>query len=547
MILLALPFLLMMIFLYPERSLAAETDTQITAAGYMGGDGEDLGNAVAIQKHGTVVIAGKFTGLPQGGSTHLLMGAEADAQGALLRLADGGKTLSSVTRLGDSVDDMALMPGTDGILAYGPFGLVLLNSDGREIIWEKSGADIGRVDVSAIYSSGRRVAVAENGEIAIMGNIRNDSNDNIGTVHLFDAEGTPIEAGSFQIPPTEIGGGTYNETWEDIAIDADHQLIFVTGKAQRCSQYQSSFLMAYSYTAGDDFGTQRWKAYTLWCSGAENENLTADARGKRVIYKDGFLYFVGNTDGGNNLFTKDSLDYLSTQTNNIVIDRWNNGAGFGSGKIAYFAKMNPETGAVVKGQFQFSSAGVNQARSFAIEALSVNSDGGLCIGGQSEKEMPLRDQLMLNSSPIGARVDNENAYICVNSDFDERTRVASWTGAADAGASTITAMASLGDMRAIIGETGGSIITVNPVDGEKALDQDVFFSVWGSLTYPNGDFNCSLTIDLHDALATLKLLVGSGETPGDCLGENGDYTGDGVWDLADAIGLLQAVAGLREQ
>lgn len=527
-----------------DSTLAAETDLPVLATSYLGGAENDQGNAIAVQADGTVVIAGRFSALPAAGTTRVLLGAAADAQGAILRFIDNGTTLASITRLGDSVDDMVLAPADDGIIAIGPFGLVKLSADGSAVDWSQSGGDIARVDNSAIYSSGRRVDVAENGDIAILGNQSDGGNGFNGKIHLFDASGNPIETGSFVIPVEDIGGGTYSETWEDIAIDSSRKLVFVTGKAQRCSAYQSSFLLAHSY-ASADFGRERWQSFTLWCSGADAENLGADARGKRVVYQDDFLYFVGNADGGNNLFTRKAQDHTISQTANVQIDRWNNGAGFGSGALGYFAKMDPAVGTLVNGQFQFSSLGVNNARSFRINALAVSSTGDVCIGGSSEKDMPLRDSLTLNGAAIGTRVDNENALICVSGDFTARNRVASWTGTSGAASSALTAIATRGGRTAVLGETEGDIVTTNAADGQKAAGTDVFFSVWGTANYPDGDFNCSTGIDIGDAVGVLKALSGTGEAPGTCLGADGDFTGDGVWGIEDAIGLLQVVAGAR--
>lgn len=531
-------------FISAGPAWAAETNIPVLATSYLGGAGDDQGNAIAIQADGTVVVAGRFSALPAAGTTHLLLGAAADAPGAILRFTENGTTLASITRLGDSVEDMVLAPADDGIVAIGPFGLVKLSPDGSAVDWSHSGGDIARADNSAIYSSGRRVDVAENGDIAIIGNQADGGNGFNGKVHLFDASGNPIETGSFIIPVEDIGGGTYSETWEDIAIDSSRKLVFVTGKAQRCSVYQSSFLLAHSY-ASADFGQERWQSFTLWCSGADAENLGADARGKRVVYQDDSLYFVGNADGGNNLFTRKAQDHTTSQTQNVQIDRWNNGAGFGSGAIGYFAKMDPANGTVVNGQFQFSSPGVNNAKSFRINALAVSPADDVCIGGSSEKDMPLRDSLTLNSTAIGTRVDNENALICVSGDFTARNQVASWTGTSGAASSALTAIATRSGRTAVLGETEGEIVTTNAVDGQKDAGTDVFFSVWGTADYPNGDFNCSTGIDIGDAVGVLKVLSGTGETPGSCLDADGDFTGDGVWGIEDAIGLLQVVADVR--
>ena len=54
------------LLLVPSAATAATvTDLTVVTAGYLGGDGDDSGNGVAIQSDKTIVIGGRFTALPQ--------------------------------------------------------------------------------------------------------------------------------------------------------------------------------------------------------------------------------------------------------------------------------------------------------------------------------------------------------------------------------------------------------------------------------------------------------------------------------------------------
>ena len=445
---------------------------------YLGGNGENKANKVEILSNKDIIVAGKFFNLPTAPNNHLLLNTDNNSSGVILRLDSSGKTIKSITRLGIEVDDLAIDSISDEIYAYGAFGLVKLSPDASTIVWQKSGGNIGKVDGIAIYSSGRRISVAQNGDVTILGNISASSNFN-GLVHIFDKNGNNISSGNFTIPVSNIGGGTYNQTWEDISIDSETKQIFVTGKTQRCTNYQSPFVMAYSYDTAN-FGIQTWRSFSLWCSAADSASLTADSRGKRLDFKNGSLLFVGNSDGGNNLFTREPQDHTKPQLNNVQIDRWNNGAGFSIGKVTYFAKINPSNGLVDKGQFQFSSTGVNAAKSFDTLAITANETGDVLIGGQTFKDLPNRANLQINSNAVGARIDNETAVIGVSSNFNSRNFVATFTGMQNTAPGIVTSLATRGGLNVAIGQTSGEIVTHQPLNAQKESQNTAFLVVWGN-------------------------------------------------------------------
>ncbi|MFW5703181.1 MAG: PKD domain-containing protein, partial [Candidatus Dojkabacteria bacterium] len=349
------------------------------------------------------------------------------------------------------------------------------------------------------YSQGIRVDVGDDGVVAALFNVNTSGSEYEGEIYVIEADGSARQTGSITLPETDTGNGGYNQRFEDIAVDAANSQIIVTGYTQRCSTYQSPFVLAYSYTVGD-FGTRNWRSFSLWCSGADDESLTADSRGVRVeIGEDGSLLFVGKADGGNNLFTRQAQEHTQTQTNNVEIDRWNSGAGFGTGEVAYIAKLNKQTGQVVDGQFQYTSTGVNQAESFAARAVQSNILGQTYWGGSAEKDLPERASLQLDGVDIGPRIDNETALIAVSSDFSERELVASWTSAGSPGTGEIQDIAINGATVAVLARTSWEIVTSNAQDSTYSGADDLFLAVWGSadvdptLAAPDASFNLNTT------------------------------------------------------
>jgi len=457
----------------------SSTDLALATASYLGGGGSDEGNAVVIQSGGEVVVGGLFSGLPAAATDRTLLGASATAPGIVLHFNTDGSVLQSITRLGGTVDDLDLDPRNDRIAVVGDFGLAVLSADGASVIWSASGNGIGDGG-AAVYSRGRRVAVGSDGTVAAIFN---------GYVYLFDENGTSLGA-RFPFGETGVlvGGGLYGNRAEDIAVDGANRRVFTCGWSQTSANAQTPWIYAHRYDAAN-YGVEAWRDYRWWASALLNTSLLADSRCKRISRgEDGALYLIGNTDGGNTVFQRNpkyldasnnrGADVISQTVNNIQIDRWNNGAGASVGAFAYFARINGSDGELPVAQFQYSSAGINQARSFRVEAITADTGGNTYIGGQSSSEMPERGALTINGSAIGPRVANETSLIGVAADFASRVQVASFT-ANGGGAGAITALASRNGKLAILGTTDGPIVTVSPLDG-TLNGSDVFLAVTGT-------------------------------------------------------------------
>jgi hypothetical protein len=197
------------------------------------------------------------------------------------------------------VDDLAILPGTDNIVAVGDFGLIVLSENGSTEVWQESisytSSGLASGD-AAEYSNGRRVDVGADGTIAATFNetyyIRSSSGSAI-SERIISREDNNKSA-------NEDGVGGYNHRVEDVAIDSSTNRVFITGFSQRSSSFQSGYIVAFDYsTDGEDgLDARIWMDYNWWASAANNTNLGSDTRGIRIdLGEDGNLHFVGSADG----------------------------------------------------------------------------------------------------------------------------------------------------------------------------------------------------------------------------------------------------------
>jgi hypothetical protein len=182
----------------------------------------------------------------------------------------------------------------------------------------------------------------------------------------------------------------------------------------------------------------------------------------------------------------------STSTNNVAIDVWNNGAGAGAGDYGYFARFNLQTGSQENGQFQYTNAGVNAARSYAILPITADENGNVYQGGKAiNGTIPNRTTLSINNNPVSNRINNETALIGVNSNFTQRTVTATWTPSSAADVGEIRAISAVGGIVAVLGNTNGNIVTSSPIQASFGGLTDAFFAVWGDSTSNNSSSSSS--------------------------------------------------------
>lgn len=407
---------------------------ELTQATYLGSAGNDEASAVGISPiDRAITVAGNFNGTAQ-----------------LRRFSEGGDTLLSQIDLGGTVKDLEMDRDSGEIVTVGDFGIKLLDSTGTNLIWSQPGT----LD---------RVAVANNGAIATL-NIATD------TVTLWSPTGTPLAT-------TTLTGTDIRPS--DIAINPLNNQVYVTGFNQVSSDLQTPFIRGF-----DTNLTQVWNTWDYSANQVTGQNLGADTRGERLtVADDGTLYFLGKTDGGNNVFTRDG-DTLTTNLGTRLIqeDEYNNLSGAGSGAFTFFAKIDSNTGLIDRGQFIATRLSNGNANSFNPNSIAVDESGTVYIGGSAAASLQNRNLKTINGEPVGNYTLDEIAVLGVSADFTTRKF---WTPLTESGdlngsSGTVNSFAVAGD-RAVIFATvnnPGVATTSNAINPNPLGGTDAYLATW---------------------------------------------------------------------
>lgn len=418
------------------------TDLQVSAASYFGSAGDDAGNAVEIAPDNTILLAGTV-----------------GSQGQVLRLDATGQTVLASYAVGTNIQDMDINRSNGNITVVGDSGATTLSSDGS-VLWT--------VTLSGSTNT-RRVAVAQDGTVALL----ESNNSGNHQVTVLSAAGTQL--GSFAINQT--GQET---SVDDIAIDSNAGSVFVAGYRQVASNLQLPLFRSYDYA-----GSVKWSNYEFSAAQAVSKGDTADTRGLRLAMgRDGMLYYAGSLDGGTTVYRRNSQDINLNATYNVNIDNYTNTSNTNVGKYGYFARVNPATGEVLKGQYVVNRLSSGKGNSFGINAIAADESGQVFIGGSSAASVPDRAQLKINGASVGNYTSGEGAVIAISPDFTSRELVAVWTGNGTGAASGVNGIAAANGVRAIASTVSGSMMTANPVRASLAGGKDIYFSVWGNTTLP---------------------------------------------------------------
>lgn len=432
----------------PESS----TNLNVTSATYLGGSGADRINAVDIGLDGTIIVAGTLTigFLPPGAAPVTLLGG---GTGALLRLNSDGRQVLSVTRIGGVINDLEVGPLGE-IAVCGDFGVAVLLPDASDLRWNQAGTV-------------NRCAIGRDGSVATLaGN----------TATVYDTAGT-------QRGRWTIGGSERN----DIAIDGLSQQVFVTGYTQDdgapCTQYKSAFLRAYSYD-----GTATWRNYGWSKTQVGGLSLCADTNGRRVAMgRDGKLYFVGWTDGGNNIYTRQPND-ISTALGSKLIgtDRFNQTFNMkGAKSLAWYGRFNPATGEIDRGQFVLTRLNDNTGNSIAIYGITADTQGTIYLTGEQYFAQERRDERQIAGTTVGSYEGGEAFLLVVSPDFRQRLIWTPFTApGTSAGGSPGFGVAVRGDIRAVgisLSQNSGNtrrLITSNALQSTVGGGSDGYLAVW---------------------------------------------------------------------
>ncbi|WP_261265698.1 Calx-beta domain-containing protein [Laspinema olomoucense] len=407
---------------------------ELTQATYLGGAGNDEANAVQISPiDRAITVAGNLSGTAQ-----------------LLRFSERGDTLLSQIDLGGTVEDLDIDRDSGEIVTVGDFGIKVFDSTGTNILWSQAGT----VD---------RVAVANNGAIATL-NIATD------TLTLWSSTGTSLA--STTLTGTDIRPA-------DLAINPLNNQVYVTGFNQVSTNLQTPFIRGF-----DTALNLLWNTWDYSATEVTSQNLGADTRGERLtVGNDGTLYFLGKTDGGNNVFTRDG-DTITTNLGSPLIqqDEYNNLSGAGSGAFTFFAKIDSNTGIIDRGQYIATRLSNGNANSFNPNSIAVDESGNVYIGGGAAASIQNRNLKTINGEPVGNYTLGEMAVLGVSADFTTRKF---WTpltasGDLDGSSGTVSSFAVAGDRAVIFGTVNNPRVatTSNAINPTPLGGTDAYLATW---------------------------------------------------------------------
>ncbi len=308
-----------------------------------------------------------------------------------------------------------------------------------------------------------RVAVANNGAIATL-NIATD------TVTLWSGTGTSLAS-------TTLTGTDIRPS--DLAINPLNNQVYVTGFNQVSSTLQTPFIRGF-----DTNLNLLWNTWDYSNTEVTSQNLGADTRGERLtIADDGTLYFLGKTDGGNNVFTRDG-DTITTNLGSRLIqqDEYNNLSGAGSGSFTFFAKIDSNTGLIDRGQFIATRLSNGNANSFNPNSIAVDESGTVYIGGAAAASIQNRNLKTINGDPVGNYTLGEMAVLGVSADFTTRKFWTPLTASGDLNGSsgTVNSFAVAGDRAVIFGTVNnpGVATTSNAINPNPLGGTDAYLATW---------------------------------------------------------------------
>ncbi|MCC5840185.1 MAG: discoidin domain-containing protein [Opitutales bacterium] len=351
--------------------------------------GDEIFRAAVYQPDGTLVLGGNVDPHAFGGITpQVLSSAPPDATGVVVRMSGDGRTVLSVSVVGDHVAGLSVDATGNIHVAAGGTGILKLNPTADTLIWHHPAATFGisgkqahRIDTGDDGTTAALFANGAYGSQTLGG----------GEIVIIAPDGTPHPA---SMPAS---GGTYTT---DIAIDTARERVWITGW-KNFTTFEGSFnfpvdvpiFAARSYAAGD-FGTRLIRGYD-WESNDDNgrwlnrlENNMADTRAQRVVIApNGDIYIALEYDGGNTPIRRSPYD-LAVTVPIVGGDQYHNNAFTTTAPKVAIIRLEPEDGAFISGQYlvpRLSSGGDNTIRitggGLAVDAVGrVHIVGGVAAG-----------------------------------------------------------------------------------------------------------------------------------------------------------------------
>jgi Beta-propeller repeat len=382
---------------------------------FLGGIDKDSVGGVEIAPDKTIVVAGTYPS-ENFGKTPVILNS--GTSGTVLRTSSDGKTILSVSKIGDYISDLDVDRNTGNIGVTTTGSISLLDATASKVLWSKDQPITTNLDENrlAIGIDSTVVSTAKN------------------YVSVYKADGSVL--GQFMVNKKEGGNFVVN----DIAIDSNSKTVIVTGYTQKdvsgfCEgKLQVAFMRGYDYQ-----GNLKWNDYDWTAQESQASDGCADTRGFRVaIGKDNKLYMAGLSYGGNAIFKKDPQS-LAKSANNIIVSNdykpYTDPYNTKDNAIIYYGSYNPADGKQEKGQFALSRLPSGAGNTIRPNAITADENGNVYIGGISAYAFADRVEytnytttMFMNGQKIGDYSGGDNFVIQASPDFTTRKLSMSWAG-----------------------------------------------------------------------------------------------------------------------
>ncbi|MEM7553252.1 MAG: DUF4114 domain-containing protein [Cyanobacteria bacterium P01_A01_bin.84] len=423
-----------------------DNNLDISAATYLGGAEDDVSKAVDISLDGKTVLVGGTLRADLGVEKTTLLGG---GTGSIVRYDNQTNEVISVTELPKRVSDIQVADNGDIVVAYGG-GFAVLNADATEVKWSKS------------LEGASRISVSESGKIAVMQDIRKDSD----RVVLFDAQGNEIQSWE-----TGSTGRHFNDV---VVTDKNGGQLIATGYDQKHSDLQVAFTQSWSYE-----GEQQWQNYNYNPNDIKADRLTADTRGERLtIGQDGKLYIAHYINGGTgaSIFSREALDLSqSAKEENVVTDKYNNPYNTGPMSMIYYGEYDLNNGELVKGQSLLGRRDGDNGNTVKIDSISVTKDGTVILGGTSAYGIENRKERTIEGQQANTYTALDGYIAVISPDFKERF----WSPVSSKSSNAVAAERNGVIAVAATTNYDGDQITHNAVQEKKGGQADGFLVVIG--------------------------------------------------------------------
>ncbi len=497
-----------------SSAIGTVRNIHLEAGTYLGGAGNNTAVNVGMGGKYHLFVGGNFPSVssPNPFPNVNLPGATPASRGRVIHLSANADSVLGSINLGNRVDDFEIQNfGQFRMVATGDFGLVVIDSTGKNLIW-----NIASADLPGNASDKLLADIDDQGHVVVLRSK---------IFRLFDQNGQALSA------PTTLNKNFVNDITikNDTVYVTGFQNDFLGGQPQGCGEnrnlpVQVAFIFAYKKPASAS-GLMETIFTTFNFRGAECGLDQADTRGYKInVGKDGKVYYLGEAAGGNSIYrwngkTNIELNGCVNPPSRLVqYDNFNSPFNTSSAHIAFFCTINPGNGEIERGQYIIPrlSSGLSNTYRVRDAYIHADQDGFVYIGGVSASAFAGRDVQKVNGQPIGTYSGGDMCALVVTPNYQTRTF---WgTFSKDTATGEMVGFGIRGKRIAAVGNTDRgrmhtkNALIANPFDPRQNNNSfDVYLALWGQELWKtaNNDSIINTVIVGNPVITPDSLLVGA--------------------------------------